>query len=360
MKRTTGRRPGRGFALVELLMAAVLTVVVAAVALYFGGVTLARWERSAGRIRTATTARLVFDQLQQDLQGAIFRADGGVWMAVTVLPDTGLSGRWEAAAVATHAKPGNTHRGTLNLAPERLDEARFGIAGVWWRFFTTKPDDNSGVSGLSAPVAVGFQVIRRRVTSSPTSPPRYLLFRAEVRRTRTPGGAPGTFEAGYDLDPSATPSTAYQAPNATAGDPGNLIRPPLGSVIADNVIDFGVRLYVREGGVLRLVFPAAAAARDAAPAVGTLATEAPPSPEATHLARSGARAPEDYYRHVFPEVADVMVRVLTDEGARLTAAYESGSLQPPAGVSADDYWWTLAEAHSLVFTRRITIPSGVL
>lgn len=357
MKKVDTRRPGGGLTLVELLVAAALTVIVAGMVLQFAGVALARWERSAGRIRAATTAQLVFDQLEQDLQGAIFRADGRVWMAVTILPDVQLSGRWETAAVASHGKPDNTHRGTLDLTPERLDQARFGIAGVWWRFFTTKPDENSGVTDLSAPVAVGYQIIRRRVTSSSTAPPRYLLFRSEVRRTRTARGAPGTFEAGYDLDPMAAPATAYQLPNAIAGNPGNLVRPPLGAVIADNVIDFGVRLRVHERGGLRLVFPAVAAARDAAPAAGTLTQAVPPSSETEHLARSGTRPPDDYYRHVFPGMVEVVIRVLTDKGARLIAAYESGSLQPPAGVAPDEYWWTLAEAHSLVFTRRISIMS---
>jgi hypothetical protein len=55
-----------------------------------------------------------------------------------------------------------------------------------------------------------------------------------------------------------------------------------------------------------------------------------------------------------------MLRVLTDEGARLVAAYEADHLQPPAGVAPADYWWILAEAHSEAFTRRILIPSRPL
>ena len=50
-----------------------------------------------------------------------------------------------------------------------------------------------------------------------------------------------------------------------------------------------------------------------------------------------------------------MIRVLTDEGARLIADYEAGRLVPPAGETPADYWWALAEAHSEVFTRRILI-----
>jgi hypothetical protein len=276
---------------------------------------------------------------------------------VTVLPDERLSGQWQAAAAVSQAKPANTHPRTLNLAASDLVEARFGVAGVWLRLISTKPDTGASATELSAPVAVGWQIVRRRLAANPAAEERYLLFRAEVRRTASGGGAPGTFESGYDLDPAASPATPYQTASGTAGDPGNLIRPPLGAAFADNVIDFGVRLYVREGANLRLVFPARASARGAAPTAGALTTVAPPSEETQHLARGVAPAAGDYYRHAFPDTADLMVRVLTEEGAQLIAAYESGRLRPPAGVTAADYWWTLAEAHSEVFTARTAVPS---
>jgi type II secretory pathway pseudopilin PulG len=355
--RTSGRR---SFTLVELLVAAALTVALAGVVLAAVAAVFRQWNRATGRLGAAVQARLALDQVAQDLQGAILRADGNVWLAVAVLPDTSLAGRWQTAAVAAQAKPGNLHPRTLALGAPRIEDARFGVAGVWLRFFTTKPDTNASAADLSAPVAVGYQIIRQNVTSSAASEQRYLLFRAEVRRTRTSGGAPGTFEAGYDLDPAASPATPYLAPNATAGDPGNLLRPPLGSVLADNVIDFGVRLYVREGGGLRLVFPARPAESGAPPATGELTTAAPPSLETEHLARGAIPATNDYYRHAWPKVADVMLRVLTDEGARLIAAYEAGRLAPPPGVAPGDYWWTLAETHSEVFARRIVIPSRAL
>jgi type II secretory pathway pseudopilin PulG len=351
----TPRREDASFTLLELLVAVVLTALLAAVVLAVVSAVMNHWNRLAGRLGAAAQAQLALDQLAQDLEGAIFRADGNVWFAVTVLPDTGLSGQWKTAAVTAQGKPGNTHPRTLNLGAPSLEEARFGVVGVWLRFFTTKPDTNTSAADLSAPVAVGYQIIRQNVTSSPTSEQRYLLFRAEVRRTRTTGGSPGTFEAGYNLDPAATPATPYMTPNGTAGDPGNLLRPPLGAALADNVIDFGVRLYRREGGDLRLIFPARPAACDTSPVNGILSNAVPPAMETQHLASGTTPAASDYYRHVFPDVAEVMVRVLTDEGARLVAAFEAGRLQPPAGVTPADYWWTLAEAHSQVVIRRIAI-----
>jgi hypothetical protein len=353
----TGSRDNAGFTLMELLTAAVLTALLTALVLTAVSGVMNHWNRLAGRLGAATQARLALDQLAQDLEGAIFRADGNVWLAVTVLPGTGLSGQWKPAAVAAQAKPGNTHSHTLNLAAPSLEDARFGVAGVWLRFFTTKPDTNASVADLSAPVAVGYQIIRQNVTSSPTSEQRYMLFRSEVRRTHTAGGSPGTFEAGCNLDPAATPATLYMTASGTTGDPGNLLRPPLSAALADNVIDFGVRLYRREGGDLRLIFPARPAGFGATPVNGVLTNAVPSSAETQHLARSTTPVVGDYYRQAVPDLAEVMLRVLTEEGARLLAAYEGGRLQPPAGVTPADYWWTLAEVHSEVFTRRIVLPS---
>lgn len=349
-----------GFTLLELLAAAAISAVLAALVLTALSGALEQWDRLSGRRGAEAAARLILDQLEQDLQGAIFRADGGVWLAATVLPDVSLSGQWKPAPVAAHAKPGNTNPRTLDLGAPEPGDARCGVAGVWLRFFTTKMDAGATASDLSAPVAVGYQLIRRNPTSSAASEQRYMLFRAEVRRTRTAAGAPGAFEGGYNLDPAASPATPYMNPSGIAGDPGNLIRPPLGAVLADNVINFGVRLYVREGGGLRLIFPAAPAARGGAPSGGTITAAAPPSPLTEHLARCATPAADDYYRHAFPEAADVTVRVLTDEDARRLAAFEAGRIQPPAGVPPADYWWTLAEAGSQVFTRRIFIPTRLL
>jgi hypothetical protein len=71
----------------------------------------------------------------------------------------------------------------------------------------------------------------------------------------------------------------------------------------------------------------------------------------------------------FPDFADVMLRVLTDEGARIIEAYENGrSVAPPnpsgSGQTAaqwqKSYWWTLALEHSQVFVERIPIASRPL
>ena len=68
------------------------------------------------------------------------------------------------------------------------------------------------------------------------------------------------------------------------------------------------------------------------------------------------------FNQLMPEVVDVMVRILTDDGARLIALYEQANtpLTLPAGRNAQQYWWDLAMAHSQVFTRRIVINAKPL
>jgi hypothetical protein len=341
-------------------MAASITAMLATVLLMVAATAMSHWDRTTGRLRSAAAARQALDRLEQDLEGAIFRADGSVWLAATVLPDTTLSGQWRSASTGPLGKPGNTNRGTLDLGASDIADARFGVAGVWLRFFTTRADTNASAAELPAPIAVGYQIIRQNVTSSATSEQRYLLFRAEVRRTLSPGGGIGVFEAGYDLDPAASPATPYMTSSGTTGDPGNLLRPPLGAALLDNVIDFGVRFYVREKGDLRLVFPATPASTGAAPAAGAPTQATPPAAGTEHLARFALPVPNDAYRNAFPEVADIMLRVLDDEGARLLGAYEAGRLRQPAGISAADDWWAVALPHSQVFTRRVIVRSRPL
>ena len=66
------------------------------------------------------------------------------------------------------------------------------------------------------------------------------------------------------------------------------------------------------------------------PAGGLATHAAPPAFETQHLAMSAEPATADYYRHAFPEVVEVMIRVLTDEGARRISAFENGRLQAVA------------------------------
>jgi hypothetical protein len=56
-----------------------------------------------------------------------------------------------------------------------------------------------------------------------------------------------------------------------------------------------------------------------------------------------------------------MLRILTEEGATLLEAIETGRVpRPPAYGTDAEWWWGVVEANSRVFTRRVAIRGGVL
>ena len=355
----------KAFTLLELLVAAAITAVLAGFVATIVTNVAGLWSRTSGRLSTEAQARFVLDQLSLDLSSARFQDDGNTWLAASILPNTNnATGLWLTSGTATNQKPPNTTTGagaslqnvvTGSLGDNSATGPRFGIAGTWLRFFTTKRGSNtvsvtSNVTDsttVSAPVAVGWQIIRRRTSTSPLSTDiRYLLHRVEVRpaKSNPTATANGTLETGYNITATAYAPTTN---TAAAGDPGEIKFPTLNSVVAENVIDFGVRCFVRDATVpagLRAVFPLTNAA-------------------ATYSARTPSTVTNS--TTAFPDVVDIMVRILTDEGARLIAAYEANPPSPaatalPTGVNPQQYWWQLALANSQVFTRRIVITAQPL
>ena len=66
-----------------------------------------------------------------------------------------------------------------------------------------------------------------------------------------------------------------------------------------------------------------------------------------------------------PDVVDVMVRILTDEGAAQIANMErvqTPALTIPAKYNnnAQQWWWGVAEENSRVYTRRIVLNAKSL
>lgn len=305
------RRPPGGFTLVELLVAAAITMLIAGVVVGLISNALTHWNRAQGTLTTENQARQVLDRLTQDLQGALYRDDGNVWLAATVQPATSASGDWVNGTKPIAA--------SLSPAVANLAEARFGVAGVWLRFFATAQGADARTNDPAAPVAVSYQIIRRAPTPSAQSC-HYLLYRAGVTPSET-------FAAGYDLS-----AATYTTGSTAEGAAGNVVSPGLNRALANNVIDFGVRLFryapdpTTGAFTLQPIFPV----------------------DVTDLDyRAQASPTGDRLRHGFPAVADVMLRVLTDEGARQIAALEAGQ------VTGD--WWAIATANSRVFTRRILL-----
>jgi len=342
-----GTRP-RAFTLVEVLVAVGITAVLAAFMVTIVANVSGYWGRTSGRVSAEAQARFVLDRVALDLQSAIYRDDGNVWLAANILANTGNTGLWTTTGSTANAlKPANNAGSLQGIATGALTDARFGIAGTWLRFFSVKPGTNATTSTASAPVAVGYQIVRRATSGNEarSSDRRYLLHRTEVLPGRTSATATrlGTLESGFDLDPAKSGSPYNPTRNtAVTGDPAELRYPTINSVIAENVIDFGIRLHVRDASVsggLRQVFPTSNA-------------------NTSYRARVPASVPSA--TEPFPEVVDVMVRVLTDEGARLLAAYEATPqrITAPVGVTNQAYWWQLAIANSHVYTRRIVVAAG--
>jgi len=126
--------------------------------------------------------------------------------------------------------------------------------------------------------------------------------------------------------------------------------------LASNILDFGIRAYLIEKnsfgtGNLKQIFPDVnASSGGGTPPYEYLATSNP------NYRDSGK--PNHLYS--FPEVIDVMLRVMTIEGASAISAYEEGLIPTPKGMSPQEYWWELAEKNSEVYIRRIRIfPTGI-
>ena len=272
--------------------------------------TLARWNHTQGLLTTTAQAREVLDRLEQDLQGAHYRDNGKAWLMATVQAETSVSGLW-----VNGTKPAAA---SLNHTADRLADSRFGLAGTWLRFFTTATAGSG--SEPRAPVAVSYQIVRRAATPG-SEQCHYLLYRSEVT-------SPATFDAGYNLT-----ANEYTTGCEVSGTPGTVVTPAVSQLLANNVIDFGVRFYARlrddSTGVesLQPIFP-------------RHATELEFSAQSSATAGPGQK---------FPAVVDIFLRVLTDEGDRRIAALESGRIS--------GNWWTIAEANSRVFLRRIQLRS---
>lgn len=300
-----------GFTLIELLVAAAITLLLAGMIVSVISDVLSKWNRTHGNLAAESQARLVLDQIEQDLQGALYRDDGHTWLAATVQPAAGVSGAWVAGAKPVAA--------SLDPAAADLAAARFGAAGVWLRFFSTERDAAASVQELSAPVAVSYQIIHRAPTPAGTEA-QYLLYRSAATSV-------ATLAAGFDLG-----SASYNSGSEVPGAAGSLVTPAVLQVMAENVIDFGVRFQGYEtdpvSGLvqLRRIFPV----------------------DLTDLEYRAGSPPGG--RPQLPVTADVVLRVLTAEGARQIAALDAGR------ITGD--WWQIAKANSRVVMRHILLKAG--
>lgn len=305
--------------MIELLVAATVTALLAGVLIAVTSGALNIWRRTQGGLAINAQARLVFDLLERDLGGAVYRERGEAMLAVDISnspPD--MAGRgWQTSSAMKPAGGESTRLlGDPDVAGSpRVTAARFGLSGVWLRLFTS----NVATSG-SLPVAVSYQIARRPISggtsTSASIPVRYLLYRSFTTTD-------ATYDHGY---------------NVTDGNYMSALRAPSGAyAVCSNVVDFGVWLYQRKAdGTLVRIFPGDGA-------------------DFSHVA-VGRRSADDADR--FPAVADVMVRILTEDGAAQIENIEAGRLSRPGGFRTDaEWWWAVVEANSKVFGERIVIAT---
>ncbi|MFT3828438.1 MAG: hypothetical protein QM691_01905 [Opitutaceae bacterium] len=353
MKPVRANIPARfgdaAFTLVELLVASAVTVVLAGLMIAMLTQLARTWARAGGGLSARQEADHALDVLTRDLQSAIMRRDGRVWLAATVQPDQsgagdagGTLGSWSPPVRKPGAADPGTAESSLGLEPAsgRIEDCRFGMAGVWLRFVTNIPDRNAQPGDTSAPRVVSYQLVRRAVSAAAGSAQRYALFRAEVRpyADESPARERSAFAVGFDVFAAGYNATAG---GGNLGDGGTVRRPRRDLLLANDVIDFGVRFLRRDPIApdgARVLFPAANGSVGFA--ATTDATARPPNPDVAAGAMS----------HGFPSEAEVLVRVLTEEGARQIEALE-------AGRSVGRGWWEIALAHSVVLTRRVTLEA---
>jgi hypothetical protein len=327
--------------------------------------------RASGSLVSSNQAQVALDFLAQDLESAVMRADGNVWLAATIQPDQTTAGgncganmaNWTTGSEKPRIGVPGDAGSSLQLAPvsERFDDYRFGMAGVWVRMFSIEPDSNSNLANLSTVRAVGYQMVRYTVADSTGASVRYGLFRSVVRpyhddvvtRIRS------TFVVGYNLfalpynDPAATIAGTSQTAGSGAAEPGGIRRPDRSLLVANNVVDFGVRFYgPNSNGDLQILFPISLNGGSANNHLG-FAAWAGPAPAPLPLNPSVGAPTAAQMSYGFPTVAEVFLRVLSDEGAQILEAYERN---PFPGKT----WWDVALENSRVYTRRVEMKGRVL
>ena len=360
-----------GFTILELLVAVSVTALLAAMLLNITSQVVSTQSQASGDLETNQVAQFVLDRIQQDLQCAISRNDGNVWMAAKILTNEVNSGSWVSAKSVT--KPEDESKRLFfddwpdgawpdddkgkedkELAEANqqgpLTESRFGVGGTWLRFFTQAPELDPKIANKGGIRAIAYQIVRYGLTGAKTSRPRYQLFRSDV-------STENTFAASFNLHPS---DGFYNSQSDGNFRGAGLIENPISNgsenesptsfSLASNIIDIGIRAYIYQKesqgtGFLKQIFPRT----DTMNSGDELLASTHPNYRVN---------PSDASYNSFPEVIDVMIRVLTSEGESALSALEEGLTPVPEGYENGEYWWEIAEKNSAVYTRRIKVFSS--
>jgi type II secretory pathway pseudopilin PulG len=340
-------RQSKAFTVLELLVALAVTAVLSGLLLTISVQVLNTQKQTSNDLETNQVAQLVLDRIEEDLQCALFRNDGNVWMELSM--QHGVNPDWQKAENQNLSKPNlarylwapaSMPTSTAEGGP--LEDARFGRASVWLKFFTQAPDMDLDSNNSGGARAIGYQLIRHGVTAAPISSQRYQLYRSDVSEKNT-------FERGYNLpDYSENP---HQNEDSSTLRVSSAIKLPINSdpaqtnafSLAINVIEFGVRAYVVENnssgaGNLIQIFPYN-------------------ETNSVHAIKCKSNPQVSQGEGRFPDVIDVMIKVISNEGAKILERYENGDMQKkkPEEFSNEEYWWELAEQYCETYIRRIKI-----
>ncbi|HCR29238.1 MAG TPA: hypothetical protein DIV79_04390 [Opitutae bacterium] len=306
------RSKKKGFTLIEMIVALAVTAVIGYLFISIGRDFVRAWDHIGDTVSRETEARAAMDWIARDIESAFFQDGTNVMFAVDMLDDGSNSGKWEASSVG---RPTSSGTDTANH--------EYGWAGCWVRLFTASPTLN----------AVGYQIIRStmRETIPPAFTPRYMLYRnaATVRET-------------IDKELDLGNATAYPL------GVGDVVNPQRPNILAVNVVDFGVRLYIYEADPtidysdvdapdgLRLIFPANTSSR----------LETDISLAAAH---QGSTFSGNVYGSRYPDVVEIYMRILTERGADLIYEMEE---------AGDNTFWEEIVANNSRLYRRYIVVRG--
>ena len=159
----------RGFTVLELIVAVSVTAVLSGMLLLISRQVLETQSVSSAELERNQIAHFVLDQIQEDLQCALYRNDGNVWMAMSLLNQSDNSGSWIEPKKSSLAKPPLNSLRIIEsdwpsdaLQDAEIDslgqgpfaKSRFGLAGTWLRFFTQSPELDPQAKGDGAARAV--------------------------------------------------------------------------------------------------------------------------------------------------------------------------------------------------------------
>jgi len=351
--RAVRPRRRRGFTLVEILTATAIMALLVSLVMTVINQVLQAWDRSSDDLAIGGLARSALDEISQDLQQAVFRADGTQWFSATneETPDSPVHGVTNTRLI--FFSNANLHQTKDDPTGGKPGHPIYGdICAIEYRVTFGDPFDN--------PNSLQKTFSLHRVIVDPLS--TFYGVNGKPILGITAGPPPvgkGDLADNFDdvIDASRNPVTS-----AIQGNLGTNLRITIdgsflsGSILLDNVARFNVFLYYY--GTNPSPPPASEVFPENVPNSPT-----PPNYYYGGWARTGAGAPTpnqpNYLDLISPSTgggssptfirfayADITLCVLTDDGVVKLNGF-NGSL--PQGMT----WDSFLQTYGKTYTQRI-------